>query len=109
MRGFGGPQVYYPLERLMQRIARHLGLDPLEVIRRNLIPADAFPYRTATGALYDSGDYQRGARRRRARHGGLADLLAGATRPARPGGSTASGSRRRSSPAFPTWDTSRRC
>ncbi|ACA15819.1 aldehyde oxidase and xanthine dehydrogenase molybdopterin binding [Methylobacterium sp. 4-46] len=59
VRGFGGPQVYYPLERLVQRIAATLGLDPLDVIRRNLIPADAFPYRTATGALYDSGDYPR--------------------------------------------------
>ena len=59
VRGFGGPQVYYPLERLMQRIAIGLGLDPLEVIRRNLIPGNAFPYRTASGALYDSGDYAR--------------------------------------------------
>jgi 2-furoyl-CoA dehydrogenase large subunit len=59
VRGFGGPQVYYPLERLVQRIALELGLDPLDVIRRNLIPADAFPYRTATGAIYDSGDYPR--------------------------------------------------
>jgi 2-furoyl-CoA dehydrogenase large subunit len=58
VRGFGGPQVYFALERLMQRIAVELRLDPLDVIRRNLIPADAFPYRTATGALYDSGDYQ---------------------------------------------------
>lgn len=57
-RGFGGPQVYFALERLMQRIAIELGLDPLEVIHRNLIPADAFPYRTAPGALLDSGDYQ---------------------------------------------------
>jgi 2-furoyl-CoA dehydrogenase large subunit len=56
-RGFGGPQMYYPLERLMQRIALELNLDPLEVIRRNLVRADAFPYRTATGALLDSGDY----------------------------------------------------
>jgi 2-furoyl-CoA dehydrogenase large subunit len=56
-RGFGGPQIYFPLERLMQRIARTLGLDPLDVIRRNLVPADAFPYRTASGALLDSGDY----------------------------------------------------
>src|SRR5205085_9088439 len=56
-RGFGGPQVYYPLERLMQRIACELGLDPLEVIRRNLVPAKAMPYRTATGALLDSGDF----------------------------------------------------
>lgn len=58
VRGFGGPQVYFALERLMQRIAVELQLDPLAVIRRNLIPAGAFPYRTATGALYDSGDYQ---------------------------------------------------
>ena len=56
-RGFGGPQVYYALERLMQRIAVELKLDPVEVIRRNLIPSGAFPYRTATGALLDSGDY----------------------------------------------------
>ncbi|RDV04529.1 xanthine dehydrogenase family protein molybdopterin-binding subunit [Undibacter mobilis] len=56
-RGFGGPQVYYALERLMQRIAVELKLDPAEVIRRNLIPSGAFPYRTATGALLDSGDY----------------------------------------------------
>ncbi len=57
-RGFGGPQVYFALERLMQRIAVELGLDPLDVIRRNLVPADAFPYRSATGAVLDSGDYQ---------------------------------------------------
>ena len=56
-RGFGGPQVYYALERLIQRIAVELKLDPLAVIRRNLISADAFPYRTATGGLLDSGDY----------------------------------------------------
>jgi len=43
-RGFGGPQTYYPLERLVQRIAIELKLDPLEVIRRNL-------------ALLDSGDF----------------------------------------------------
>ena len=49
-RGFGGPQVYFALERLVQRIAVELGLDPLDVIRRNLIPADGFPYRTASGA-----------------------------------------------------------
>ncbi len=59
VRGFGGPQMYYALERLMQRIALTLDLNPLDVIRRNLIPAGAFPYRAAAGALYDSGDYQR--------------------------------------------------
>src|SRR5947209_15848599 len=56
-RGFGGPQVYYALERLMQRIAVELKLDPLDVINRNLVLSGAFPYATATGGLLDSGDY----------------------------------------------------
>ena len=59
VRGFGGPQVYFPLERLVQRIAVTLKLDPLEVIRRNLVPAGAFPYRCPAGALLDSGDFPR--------------------------------------------------
>lgn len=57
-RGFGGPQTYFALERLMQRISVELDLDPLDVIRRNLVPADAFPYRTPSGGLLDSGDYR---------------------------------------------------
>ena len=56
-RGFGGPQVYFGLERTMAIAARRLGLDPAEVARRNLIAADEFPYRTPSGGLYDSGDY----------------------------------------------------
>jgi len=56
-RGFGGPQTYFALERLTQRISVELGLDPLDVIRRNLIPAEAFPYRTPSGGLLDSGNY----------------------------------------------------
>jgi 2-furoyl-CoA dehydrogenase large subunit len=59
IRGFGGPQLYLAIERLVQRIALELGLDHLDVIRRNLIPTEQFPYRTAAGALYDSGDYAR--------------------------------------------------
>jgi 2-furoyl-CoA dehydrogenase large subunit len=74
-RGFGGPQVYFALERLMQRIAVELKLDPIDVISRNLVSADAFPYRTATGALLDSGDYQE-ALARAVREGGLAELKA---------------------------------
>jgi 2-furoyl-CoA dehydrogenase large subunit len=58
VRGFGGPQIYYGIERLMQRVAVELGLDPLDVIRKNLIPAGSFPYRAPAGALIDSGDYQ---------------------------------------------------
>jgi 2-furoyl-CoA dehydrogenase large subunit len=72
-RGFGGPQVYFALERLVQRIAVELGLDPLDVITRNLVPADAFPYRTASGALLDSGNYQE-AIRRGAAEGALSEL-----------------------------------
>ena len=56
-RGFGGPQLYYALERLMQRISAALDLDPLEVIRRNLVPGGAMPYRAAAGAVLDAGDF----------------------------------------------------
>ncbi len=59
IRGFGGPQLYLALERLIQRIAIELGLDHLDVIKRNLVPKEKFPYRAAAGALYDSGDYLR--------------------------------------------------
>ena len=57
-RGFGGPQVYLALERTMDIAAGRLGLDPAELRRRNLVPGDAFPYRTPSGGLYDSGDYE---------------------------------------------------
>lgn len=73
VRGFGGPQIYYGLERLMQRVAVELGLDPLDVIRKNLVPAGSFPYRAPAGALIDSGDYQT-AIAMAERDGGLADL-----------------------------------
>ncbi len=72
-RGFGGPQVYYALERLMQRIAVELKIDPVEIIRRNLVPSDAFPYRTATGGLLDSGDYHKALETALA-DGGFAEL-----------------------------------
>jgi 2-furoyl-CoA dehydrogenase large subunit len=57
-RGFGGPQLYFGLERTLAIAARRLGLDPAEVARRNLVRADELPYRTPTGGLYDSGDYE---------------------------------------------------
>src|SRR5579875_1149652 len=56
-RGAGRPEATYILERVMDRIAGELGLDPAEVRRRNLIPPDAFPYTTVTGIHYDSGNY----------------------------------------------------
>src|SRR5262249_55852412 len=73
--GVGGRQVYSALERLMQRIGVELRLDPLDVIRRNLVAAPAFPYRTATGGLLDSGDYAR-AINKAVEDGGLDKLLA---------------------------------
>ena len=57
VRGFGGPQVYFALERLMDRIAAELKLDPIELRRRNYVRRDQFPFRAAAGALLDSGDY----------------------------------------------------
>lgn len=59
VRGFGGPQIYYAIERVMHRVAIDLGLDPLDVIRKNLVPAEAMPYKAAAGAELDSGDYPR--------------------------------------------------
>jgi 2-furoyl-CoA dehydrogenase large subunit len=57
-RGFGGPQLYLALERTLTIAANRLGIDPAELRRRNLVPPEAFPYRTPSGALYDSGDYE---------------------------------------------------
>jgi len=57
-RGFGGPQLYLALEGTMAIAARRLGIDPADLARRNLIRPDEFPYRTASGGLYDSGDYE---------------------------------------------------
>jgi 2-furoyl-CoA dehydrogenase large subunit len=57
VRGFGAPQIQFELERTMHQIAVELRMDPLEVMRRNLIAPDAFPYRTPGGGLYDSGNY----------------------------------------------------
>jgi carbon-monoxide dehydrogenase large subunit len=59
-RGTGSPEAAFCMERTMDLIAKDLGLDPAEVRRRNFIPPDAFPYRSAAGLTYDSGDYAQG-------------------------------------------------
>ncbi|MGH2506662.1 MAG: xanthine dehydrogenase family protein molybdopterin-binding subunit, partial [Ktedonobacteraceae bacterium] len=56
-RGAGRPEASYFIERTMEAIARELKLDPMEVRRRNFIAPEAFPYKTASGANYDSGAY----------------------------------------------------
>ena len=57
-RGAGRPESIQAIERGMDIFAAELGQDPAEVRRKNLIPADAFPYKTATGVEYDTGNYQ---------------------------------------------------
>ena len=57
-RGFGAEVSNWILERLVDMAARDLDLDRVEIRRRNLIPAGSFPYRTPTGNIYDSGNYQ---------------------------------------------------
>jgi aerobic carbon-monoxide dehydrogenase large subunit len=57
-RGAGRPEATYYMERLVDEVAAEVGLDPVEVRRRNYVPSDAFPYRTCTGMEYDSGDYR---------------------------------------------------
>jgi carbon-monoxide dehydrogenase large subunit len=57
-RGAGRPEATQAIERAMDAYAAELGIDPAEVRRRNLIARDAFPHQTASGANYDSGDYE---------------------------------------------------
>jgi aerobic carbon-monoxide dehydrogenase large subunit len=57
-RGAGRPEATAMVERAVDLLAARLRMDPAELRRRNLIPARAFPYTTATRARYDSGDYQ---------------------------------------------------
>src|SRR6266508_4497026 len=47
----------YLIERLVQNAAYELGMDPADLRKKNFIPKDAFPYTSATGFVYDSGDY----------------------------------------------------
>jgi aerobic carbon-monoxide dehydrogenase large subunit len=56
-RGAGRPEETYVIERLIDDAARELGLHAVELRRRNLVPASAMPYRTATGVTYDCGDF----------------------------------------------------
>ncbi len=62
-RGAGRPEAIYVLERAMDRAARELGVDPLELRRKNFIKPDQFPYATATGETYDVGDFDKVLRR----------------------------------------------
>ena len=58
-RGAGRPEATALIERAVDLVAAELGMDPVEVRRKNMIPPEAFPYRTASGTVYDVGDYER--------------------------------------------------
>jgi carbon-monoxide dehydrogenase large subunit len=56
-RGYGQPEVNFAREVLLDRLARKLGVDPLEIRLKNMLAPSDLPWTTATGAIYDSGDY----------------------------------------------------
>jgi aerobic carbon-monoxide dehydrogenase large subunit len=56
-RGAGRPEATYLIERMVDLVAGRLKMDPVEVRRKNFIPAGGFPYTTAEGLSYDSGNY----------------------------------------------------
>ncbi|HXV34091.1 MAG TPA: xanthine dehydrogenase family protein molybdopterin-binding subunit [Gaiellaceae bacterium] len=58
-RGAGRPEAALLIERMVDVAARELGLDPIQVRRRNFVPPEAFPYETPLGWTYDSGSFER--------------------------------------------------
>jgi len=56
-RGAGRPEAVYIIERLVDRAAREMRIDPAELRKKNLIRPDAYPYETRTGWVYDTGNY----------------------------------------------------
>tara|TARA_R110002124_G_scaffold19331_1_gene77663 strand:+ start:951 stop:3329 length:2379 start_codon:yes stop_codon:yes gene_type:complete len=56
-RGAGRPEATYSLERVIDKMCRERGLDPIEVRRKNFITTDMYPYTTPVGLVYDTGDY----------------------------------------------------
>jgi carbon-monoxide dehydrogenase large subunit len=59
IRGAGRPEATHMIEVTLDQVAAELEMDPLEIRRRNFIPADSFPATVATGVIYDSGDYNK--------------------------------------------------
>ena len=57
VRGAGRPEATFVIERLVENAAREMGIDPVELRRRNFIAPDAFPYQTQVVLQYDSGNY----------------------------------------------------
>ena len=57
-RGVGRPSSTFAMERLIDMAARKIGMDPVEIRRRNLVNAEEFPYRTASGIIWDKSAFQ---------------------------------------------------
>lgn len=72
-RGAGRPEATFIIERLMDLAADKVGLDPVEVRKRNFIPPEAFPYQTQVALQYDSGNYE-GALKKALEMAGYDDL-----------------------------------
>ena len=64
-RGAGRPESVLNIERLIDKAAKVLGMDRLEIRRKNFIQPEQFPYTTGIGVEYDSGDYRKVAATRR--------------------------------------------
>jgi len=60
-RGAGRPEATYAIERAMDALATKMGVDPMELRRRNYIRKEQFPYTAFTGLVYDSGDHEAAA------------------------------------------------
>jgi len=58
-RGAGRPEAAYLIERLVDLAALDLGMDPIDLRRKNFIPKEEFPYQTPVAFAYDSGDYHK--------------------------------------------------
>ena len=56
-RGAGRPEATYSIERVIDKAARELGMDPIEMRRKNFIKPDQYPYASAAGLEYDTGNY----------------------------------------------------
>ncbi|HEV3387625.1 MAG TPA: xanthine dehydrogenase family protein molybdopterin-binding subunit [Solirubrobacteraceae bacterium] len=59
IRGAGRPEATHMIEVTLEQLAAELGMDPVELRRKNFIPKDSFPAEVATGVVYDSGDYEK--------------------------------------------------
>ena len=104
-RGAGRPEGTYQLERLVDKAAREMGIDPVEIRRKNFVKPEEFPYQTPLAVVYDSRQLPRdarqaprdlGLRRLQGAAGGGGGRAAGCAASASPPGSSAAAWRRRS-------------